>query len=699
MLIANSNLDKANTNSVIYDNFNKFDPADGVWNIVSKASGDIVQVDGNTLASNYLAMSLDPLAEDTTTIIDSVSTINSPEKELKILPSCSQRVIGHEFTAALVSVETPATPTAPIAISSISQTTTTLSITTLSPHGLQVGDRISISDIPDSRLNYNNLVVGANIDLTSFTCTSTINGGLSSFTSSVYNTGTVHLRPVFDYIPNAVGIIFEGGTSNQHSFFIKNGSSGIYPSGAIGGTHNVTNGGIISSQAVAANYDNINFSAPSSFEIHTARDFCEFLDRTPNSSQNLHNIRTRNDPITIDPRGQYKVRLKIRANKSNTRPIAKITTITKTGTTTATVSTDVAHGLNINDFVNIFGVRDQTNFPNLATATQVASIVDATNFTIIIGSATTATSYGGYVSRVNGGINQGGAIAQSIQSISRTNNILTLIGSANWSGVVVGDYVNIYSCRIDLTGADAGVDGVYRVSYFTTTTLILTPISAPTGANIASTNCGGGVIKRSDFRIHRIILDKVDKVAVEVRGGTAKNDPSSSTAVILVNTPTVGLSANQAGHSNAASGNPVRVAGRVVTSQDTGLINNDVSDLFMTTAGQLVIKNYASSEFDWQYTGTLTTTTAVAMTAAGPASVRSYLTGLVYQNTSATATTILILDGGSTIATFQASASMSMPAIITFPTPIKSSAAIALNINCGTTGANVIVSSQGYKCF
>lgn len=70
--------------------------------------------------------------------------------------------------------------------------------------------------------------------------------------------------------------------------------------------------------------------------------------------------------------------------KSVTRPIAKIVSITKTASTTATVTTDVPHGLLTTNYVTIKGVRDQTNFPNLTTSTVVASTPTTTTFTIVI---------------------------------------------------------------------------------------------------------------------------------------------------------------------------------------------------------------------------------------------------------------------------------------------------------------------------
>ena len=99
----------------------------------------------------------------------------------------------------------------------------------------------------------------------------------------------------------------------------------------------------------------------------------------------------------------------------------------------------------------------------------------------------------------------------------------------------------------------------------------------------------------------------------------------------------------------------------------------------------------------FQYTGVLTTNTAATVNAAGAAGIRNYCSSLSFQNTSATATTILLLDGATTIAQWNAPASMAMPYYHTFAPPIRTTAATALNINCGTTGANVLVNASGFR--
>lgn len=101
----------------------------------------------------------------------------------------------------------------------------------------------------------------------------------------------------------------------------------------------------------------------------------------------------------------------------------------------------------------------------------------------------------------------------------------------------------------------------------------------------------------------------------------------------------------------------------------------------------------------WAYNGVLTTTASTPMKAAGAGQLRNYITGFQWTNTSATATTINILDGAAVLWQGNAPASMTLPAYVNFATPIRGSAATALNVQCGTTAANVLTNAQGYQGF
>lgn len=86
------------------------------------------------------------------------------------------------------------------------------------------------------------------------------------------------------------------------------------------------------------------------------------------------------------------------------------------------------------------------NFPNLTTAVQVASVIDATNFTAVVGSAVTASdAFGGTVILQNGTTApSSNALNISIQSIVRTGGITTLTVSSAASGFTPGEKMYIY---------------------------------------------------------------------------------------------------------------------------------------------------------------------------------------------------------------------------------------------------------------
>ena len=136
------------------DAFEAFDTTTR-WNAVQIAPGDIVQVDGNVAGASYLVISKDPLSEATETVIETLDSFTMPVRVAAGI-SLSQRINGQEFSLELVSTDdwpgvVPLVPAGPVAIASISQTTTTLSVTTAAPHGLRIGERVSAATNTASR--------------------------------------------------------------------------------------------------------------------------------------------------------------------------------------------------------------------------------------------------------------------------------------------------------------------------------------------------------------------------------------------------------------------------------------------------------------------------------------------------------------------------------------------------------------------
>ena len=137
----------------------------------------------------------------------------------------------------------------------------------------------------------------------------------------------------------------------------------------------------------------------------------------------------------------------------------------------------------------------------------------------------------------------------------------------------------------------------------------------------------------------------------------------------------------------SAGSGTVIVEGCVDSDDDEGLLRRE----------GLFPQAVMSPGLSWLYSGVLTTSASTAMRAAGAGQVRNYVTGFQFTNTSATATLVNILDGASVVWQGNAPASMTVPVVVSFPTPLRGTAATAMNVQCGTAAANVLVNAQGYQ--
>lgn len=177
---------------------------------------------------------------------------------------------------------------------------------------------------------------------------------------------------------------------------------------------------------------------------------------------------------------------------------------------------------------------------------------------------------------------------------------------------------------------------------------------------------------------------------------TASADPSISATIAGL----VQVQGSQI-HSSALGNNPLAVCGQAKSAVDTTLVDGDACNLTMTTARQVITKDFGSAENDLQFSaaGITTTTSAANIAAAAGTSSRNYVTAIQAINTSATATKLQILDGASIIWQIQLPASMAAPMNVVFPTPLKCSQNTMLNYNFSVAGATVDLNVQGFKNF
>lgn len=150
-------------------------------------------------------------------------------------------------------------------------------------------------------------------------------------------------------------------------------------------------------------------------------------------------------------------------------------------------------------------------------------------------------------------------------------------------------------------------------------------------------------------------------------------------------------------HDIADAGNPVKVGGVARSTDPSVVASGDRTHFLTDLIGRLVVSPYAIPENMLSgVTAAITNTSNTAVIAAQGAGVRIYVTQMVVLNTSGTATLVNIKDGTTTIYTVNAPATSGQIAL-TFPVPLRLTANNALNVACGTTAANVIVSASGYK--
>ena len=587
-------MNPVNTFTVFRDAFEVFTPGDK-WT-VSQASGDLLLAEGNTAAASWLDFSLSPLAAGTESVITANATFEMPlEGSLGL--SMSQRTLGQEF--AIEFVEGASLPGEdPLTIGIITQTGTTLTVTTSLPHGLVPGKCIGIASCIDSRLNYPALVVASIPTSTQFTATAGPGGTIPSITTLPYSSsaGVVFRRKRLGLSPNGTSIIFENATATNASFYIRSEAGDSLPSGTIIGNQSLTIASTASVQSVNAP-NSYSFQPTSEYKLTFEPIKIQWSDAALDAVAQS-TVRVNRNAVVPDTSVSYTLRIRGTNNLSLSVPVG-ISSVSKNGTTTVTVTTSSPHGFSTSDVVTAYGVRDQTNFPNLTTATGITSILSPTQFQLAWGTASTNASQSGAMIRVNGG-NLPSALGYNaivIQSLSRTNNVLTVTGSGSWAGLVIGDYVNLYNV-VDTNFVSLGVDGTYRVANFVTTVLTLEPIgSAPTGGNIGTTNCGGAVIKRTSLRLSFIRIFDYDRQRVEMLPRPATDIANSVPMVIqggtlptVTTVTTVGTVTTVTGVTNVTTVGTVTLGNLgfpaiIADVASTGLTSSNTSGPFTPTFG------------------------------------------------------------------------------------------------------------------
>ena len=507
--------------------------------------GDFINTSRSSNGQQFLEISIDPLSvgEAQTTV-----EFNRPVRfplYAEIEASLSQRTYGDYAVMEITDKVSRDVEPIEYNIVSISQSTTTLTVTLDFPFDGWLGSWVDIYGLADSRFNYTNAAIATmSLDKKTLTITTRDEVTIPSLTATPasFVGGKLKKQAKLQNARNAVGMRFTGLSHTTAAFMSRFDGGSIKEAGTLTGARLATNSSTTPTYTSGVN-GHVEIKSSSRYRIEVEPEIITFMDKAIDNASTSYAVRQAFTAVKPSSDIDYYIRFRAVSPRSISRPVAKIVSAVKaTASTTATITTDVPHGLNVDSYVTIYGINNQTVFANLTAATKVASIVNDKTFTIVIGTATIATSYGGYVSLCNGGVTQPGAIAQVVQSVAvDANGFVTLIGNGTWAGLGgVGEYVNLLGVRNSTNGADLGVDGVYRVSNFATTTLVLEPVKdlngirainglgqnlSPTVGVITTTNAGGAVLLRTTLRSHDFVAASYSQSVMNISGqGTQRAD-------------------------------------------------------------------------------------------------------------------------------------------------------------------------------
>ena len=135
------------------------------------------------------------------------------------------------------------------------------------------------------------------------------------------------------------------------------------------------------------------------------------------------------------------------------------------------------------------------------------------------------------------------------------------------------------------------------------------------------------------------------------------------------------------------------------TADPTAVGTGDATRALATTLGKQVIQPYAIPQVHWSYaTATLgvTDTASDEAKAAGAAGVRNYITGVQVMNGHATVGTEVVILDGSTVLWRGWAEPTGGGCSANFATPLKGTAATAVNVANITTGSKTYFNLQGY---
>lgn len=257
-----------------------------------------------------------------------------------------------------------------------------------------------------------------------------------------------------------------------------------------------------------------------------------------------------------------------------------------------------------------------------------------------------------------------------IQMLAVRDDDLSAFGGAD------GDYIPLTACPAGGLHVSGSFLGQSAATYDCPLVAIGgVVLDARPGADVIADNAEWGAFQMTQYgeiRVHDEDLNDVFSDAIEIQGDAA--------------------------HDAAIAGNPVRLGGRAINSELTAVANGDAVDLVATLAGKLVNLPYANPEQQVSGTaGPITDTSTTQVIAAQGAGVKIYITEVLVTNGDDTTPTLVTIQDEDDNALWEGWAQDNGGGYSqTFRVPIPVPANKAIEAVCGTAGATVYVSINGY---
>ncbi|MFM7012174.1 MAG: hypothetical protein ACKO0Z_23075 [Betaproteobacteria bacterium] len=551
----------------------------GNFSEVNWAGGDFISSVATSNGQAITCLSASPLSPGESRIV-----VNSPVRQPCVLEFEGSIVRNRQqYVSSGLYADGPKGPDivpTPINIVSISQSSATLgaaytgtagTVVTIvlytalpeagQPGAVFLSDWINITGLVDSRLNYQNCAISfISSDRKVINFSVSDEAALPSLAIPVV-TPTLGTAKVSFYnnaagAAHGAGYRFTGTTDTSAVYWSIFGGEDAMVSGTLLGDHRAS---ISSSAASHLNqvHGQFELKATSRYRIECYPEATNFLDRAVDVTATHWAHRVNRTAVKPGSEALLRPRFRLYQPPGMSRPIAKIVSISKSGTTTATINVAAAPSepFAVGNVISVYGVRDQTNFAN-ANVT-ITAVMTPTQIQCVLGSAVTATGYGGMVSSVNGGATQPGVIAQ-VGSTVKSGWASGAVATANpeWLDIAcnatvsglssAGMYVDLYGWR-DSAGNDLGVDGVWETAHVTGAQVVLKPVfdirgvrqSPPTPSIPSATNCGGAIIVRTTARIHDMMLSEIAQQSEVRLAGQGTSRADFSLPVNLTSSPTV----------------------------------------------------------------------------------------------------------------------------------------------------------------